>query len=350
MWVPFPRCKGIAPGMTAMADTSLTARVAPIAAGAHVVSAAFLGRVPVLALADGALLFCDIGKERRIEAHSDATLLVAASDAMRIVTGDDAGRVIATDASGAQTPVAEMGGKWIDALALHPDGAVAWSAGKEVRVRDAKGAVKQLSVATSARGLAFMPKGFRLAIAQYHGVALWFPNAAAKPDFWEWKGSHLDVTVSRDGRFVITSMQENSLHGWRASDQRNMKMTGYPAKSRSTSWSHDGQWLATSGAEACIVWPFSDKDGPMGKAPRETGVRPARVSRVAFHPAALVVAIGYEDGWVMLSRLTDASEILVRAPGTDDGAGAITALAWDAEGKRLLFGAADGAAGLLGLP
>ena len=23
------------------------------------------------------------------------------------------------------------------------------------------------------------------------------------------------------------------------------------------------------GADACVVWPFKDKDGPMGKAPRD---------------------------------------------------------------------------------
>ena len=75
-----------------------------------------------------------------------------------------------------------------------------------------------------------------------------------------------------------------------------MRMTGYPAKTRSLSWSHDGAWLATSGADAAVVWPFKDKDGPMGKAPRECGVREARATMVAFHPKALVVAIGYADG------------------------------------------------------
>ena len=58
----------------------------------------------------------------------------------------------------------------------------------------------------------------------------------------------------------------------------------------------DGKWLATSGAEAAIVWPFESKEGPMGKAPRECGVRPAKVTRVAFHPKAYVLAVGYEDG------------------------------------------------------
>jgi WD40 repeat protein len=126
-----------------------------------------------------------------------------------------------------------------------------------------------------------------------------------------------------------------------------MRMSGYPAKVRSLSWSADGKWLATSGAEAAIVWPFDSKEGPTGKAPRECGVRPARVSRVAFHPKAPVLAIGYEDGCVLLVRFTDASELLVR-PAVRGSA--ISALAWDATGARLAFGCADGQAGLLTLP
>jgi WD40 repeat protein len=88
----------------------------------------------------------------------------------------------------------------------------------------------------------------------------------------------------------------------------------------------------------------------MGKAPRECGVRPVRVSQVAFHPGALVVAIGYEDGFVMLVRLTDASELLVRMPARGEGAKAITALAWEKTGRRLAIGGADGFAGILTLP
>ena len=121
------------------------------------------------------------------------------------------------------------------------------------------------------------------------------------------------MTWSPDGRFVVTTMQENSLHGWRLQpDRGHMRMSGYPGKVRSVSWSGDGHWLATSGAEAAIVWPFDSKEGPTGKAPRECGVRPARVSRVAFHPKALVLAIGYEDGCILLVRFADASELLVR--------------------------------------
>ena len=196
------------------------------------------------------------------------------------------------------------------------------------------------------RGLAFAPKGYRIAYAHNGGASLWFPNASAAPEFFEWKGSHLDVGFSPDGRFLVTSMQENALHGWRLADKKHMRMTGYPGKTRSLSWSHDGAWLATSGADAAIVWPFKDKDGPMGKGPRECGVREARVTKVAFHPRALVVAIGYADGLVLLVRLADGAEILVRLPGD----GAVSALGWNATGSRLLFGLDSGAAGLLSLP
>ena len=75
-------------------------------------------------------------------------------------------------------------------------------------------------------------------------------------------------------------------------------------------------------------------------------MREARVTRVAFHPKALIVAIGYADGIVLLTRLADGAEILARNPGD----GPISALSWDATGARLLFGLESGAAGLLTLP
>ncbi|MBN9064229.1 MAG: hypothetical protein BGP06_10880 [Rhizobiales bacterium 65-9] len=328
---------------------SLSKNVAPIDAGAHVLGAAFLGGTAALALVDGRILLLDEdGAVSEAVAHPDSGALVCAADGRRLVTGGDDGRVVATSAGGEIETLGDEKGKWIDAVACGPDGAVAWSAGKSVKARDGKGRVKQWTPPSSVRGLVFAAKGYRLAVAHNNGASLWFPNTDAKPDLLEWKGSHLDVMWSPNGRFVVTSMQENQLHGWGLPEKQHMRMSGYPAKTRSMSWSHDGLWLATSGADAVIVWPFQGEKGPMGKAPRECGVRPAKVSAVAFHPKALVVAAGYEDGCVLLCRMTDASELLVRP--ADQAGGAISALAWDSGGRRLLFGSREGAAGLLTLP
>jgi WD40 repeat protein len=325
-----------------LAAPSLTDRVTSLAFDAHILHAGFLGGEMVIVTAEGAI---QIGRETApLRPHREGILSVS-QDATRLLTGGDDGSIFELKAGEIPAMVASFD-SWIETIASGPDRAIAWSAGRQVHARDAKGNVRSLALDSTARGLAFFPKGYRLAIAQNGGALLWFPNMSAAPEKLEWKGSHLDCIVSPDGRFVITSMQENQLHGWRLADKGHMRMSGYPAKIRSMSWSYDGMWLATSGAEAAIIWPFA-KDGPMGKPPRECGARPARVTRVAFHPKALVLAIGYADGWVLLVRLTDAQELLVRAGG--DGS-PISALAWDSDGKRLIFGAESGAAGLLDLP
>lgn len=323
---------------------SLTKRVAPLDAGAHVVLAGFLNDEPALALADGRVLL----GETALTPHGENAILVASCDGTTLATGSDDGKVFITRDHGKSEQIGDEKGKWIDAVALGPSQSVAWSTGKKVIARDGKGQLKEWIAPSTAQGLAFTPKGYRLGIAHYHGASFWFPNTDGKPEFREWKGSHLDITFSPDGRFVVTSMQENMLHGWRLADGKDMRMSGYPSKTRSFSWSHDGNWLATSGADAAIIWPFKDKDGPMGKAPRECGVRHAKVSAVAMHPKALVVGIGYEDGCILLCRLTDAAELLVRAANKDDGK--ITSMAWDKSGARMIFGSENGAAGVLTLP
>jgi WD40 repeat protein len=326
---------------------SLLQNVEPIDAGAHVTAAGFLGGEPVLTLGDGSVRF-GAGTAEPVMAHPDATILVAAFGPDQLVTGGDDGRVVALDAKGRPTELSVEAGQWIDAVTVRSDGAAAWSAGKTVRARSSKGEIKSMTAASTVRGLAFAPKGYRLAFAHYGGASLWFPNTSEPPETLSWKGSHLDVTWSPDGRFLVTSMQENAMHGWRLADGGNMRMSGYPAKPRSFSWSRDGNWLATSGAEASVVWPFESKTGPMGKQPRECGVRPIKVTQVAFHPKAMVLAMGYEDGSVMLCRLSDASELPVRLEAPEGGA--ISALAWDSNGDRLLFGTRNGQGGLLRMP
>ena len=332
--------------MEATTDT-LTAHVAALDAGAHVSAATFLGHLPVLALGDGTVMLGAAGAQRRVNAHAEASILVADRAGAALLTGGDDGRVMRVGADGAIDELAHVPGRWIDALRGRADGSAAWAAGKDVFARDAKGETKRFAASSTVRGLAFAPKGYRVALAHYNGATLWFPNAVDGGETFEWKGSHLDCELSPDGRFLVTSMQENMLHGWRIADGKHMRMSGYPGKPRSLTWSHDGHWLATSGADGCIVWPFKDKDGPMGKPPRECGVRRAKVTSVAFHPKALVVAIGYDDGFILLCRLTDAAELLVRKG--EDG-GAVTALGWDESGMELVFGTADGRAGLLTLP
>jgi WD40 repeat protein len=330
---------------TDMPLPSLADRVRRIDAGATIVGAHFLGSVPVFVLGEEALLFAPREEEsRRITIH-DGGILASTGDGERIVTGGDDGKVIATAADGTHEMIAtDPKSRWIDHVALASDGAIAWSAGKTASVRTKKGEERTLDAPSTVAGLAFAPKGFRLAVAHYNGATLWFPNApGAKPEVLEWKGSHLGVTFSPDGRFLVTTMQEPTLHGWRVADGKHMRMSGYSARVRSLSWSSDGNFLATSGSEQLILWPFDGKEGPMGRQPTLMAQDAARVAVVACHPRQPVAAVGYANGKVLLVRTEDGALISVR-----DGDGdPVSALAWEASGQTLAYGTEGGAAGVL---
>jgi WD40 repeat protein len=325
---------------------SVTDRVRPVAIGMPVTAVYFLGDIAAFVGAEESVaLVSGEGEISQVPVHSGG-ILCAASDGTRIVMGGDDGKLVALDAKAEVTLIAtDTKRRWIDNVALHADGAVAWSAGKTAFVRSGKAEEKSLDVPSTVGGLAFAPKGLRVAVAHYNGVTLWFPNMAAKPEFLEWAGSHLGVVFSPDNKFLVTTMHEPALHGWRLADHRHMRMTGYPGRVRSMSWSAGGKALATSGADAVIMWPFASKDGPMGKEPAMLAPLQARVSMVACHPKQDILAAGYSDGTILMVRLNDGAEILVRR----NGAAPVTALAWNPRGTVLAFAAEDGDAGLLEL-
>src|SRR5215213_4591336 len=325
---------------------SVTDRVRPVEIGVPVTSVHFVGeRAAFVGAEENVFLVNGDGAISAVGVHGGA-ILCASADGARLVTGGDDGKLVALDADGEVKLIAtDPKRRWIDNVALHPDGAVAWSAGKTAFIRGGKYEEKSFDAPSTVGGLAFAPKGLRLAIAHYNGVTLWFPNMAANAEVLEWAGSHLGVIFSPDNKFLVTTMHEPALHGWRLADNRHMRMSGYPGRVRSMSWSAGGKALATSGADTVILWPFATKDGPMGKEPSMLAPLQARVSVVACHPKQDLLAAGYSDGTILMVRMSDGAEILVRK----NAAVAVAALGWNDEGTLLAFAAEDGDAGLLAL-
>lgn len=317
--------------------------VAPLDLDAHCITAAWLAGIPHFALADGTVHRLDNG-HKTATAHDGLLAAVENESGDALVTGGEDGKVQRIRADGSVETVAEIGRKWVTAVAAGPRDALAWGSGRTAWVRLPDGKAKEFAHPRSVEGLAFAPKGLRLAVARYNGATLHFPAADGKPTELEWAGAHTGVSFSPDGNFLVTTMQENALHGWKLADGKHMRMAGYPAKVKSLSWGPKGRWLASSGAPAAICWPFLTKDGPIGKAPAELGTRGDQmVTSVAFHPTDEILAIGYADGMVLAARVADQKEILLRRPGK----GAITMMAWDREGRRIAFGSDVGDCGVI---
>jgi WD40 repeat protein len=287
----------------------------------------------------------------RVSAHNGAILSAALHPGGDgVVSGGDDGRLVWSH-GGETEALAELKGRWIDVVAASAEsGLIAFAAGREAHVRDAKDAKFERVFAhdKTVAHLALDPRGRRLACATYGGAVLWYARIAEqKPVQLKWAGSHILVAFSPDGRFLMSSMQENQLHGWRMTDAKDLRMGGYPAKVKSMTFVSKGMLLATAGAPGAVVWPFSGAEGPMGKEAAEIGFDEASlVTRVAGTPDRGILAAGVDDGRVWACELTSRQLHPIKA---EKGA-AITALAMSGDGKRLAWGDEDGGAGVVDLP
>jgi WD40 repeat protein len=323
--------------------------------GAWVIGATFArdGRTAAFALGDGTLRLAKPaaldGGWTTAGAHPGGGCLAMTTDGPDgFLSGGDDGRLVRVGPDGATTEIAHLGAmKWVEQVASHESGLRAASVGKQLHLFDGRGAkLKTLAHPSAVGGIAFDAKGKRIAASHYNGASLWFVAAKEdKPRLLEWKGSHGAVAISPDGTHVVTAMQENALHGWRLADNQHMRMSGYPSKTRFLSFTAKGKWLATSGADSVVVWPFFG-GGPMGKAPTElAGGDGILCNAVACHPQHEIVAAGFADGLVLLAEVGSGRVVPVAPPGH----GPVSAIAWNPTGTHLAFGTETGFAGLVDL-
>ncbi len=322
--------------------------------GAFVVAARFdrTGRELAFALGDGTVRRVDPvapGEWQETAVHDGAVLALAAHPLAGFVSGGDDGRLQHLAADGSVHELAAFGMKWVEQVASFPGekGLIACAVGKRVQVFDAAGCrLKELVHPSAVTGLAFDAKGKRIAASHYNGASLWFVGAKTdSPRVLEWKGSHTAIALHPEGEAVVTAMQENALHGWALPDGKHMRMSGYPSKTRALSFSRTGKWLATSGADAMVLWPFFG-GGPMGKAPMElAGGDGVLCTDTAFHPREEVVAGGFADGLVVLADV-NSSRILPIVPPAGSP---VSALAWSPAGTHLAIGTEAGFAAIVDL-
>ena len=290
---------------------------------------------------------------RTLEAHDGAILAMAEWNGGWATGGDD-GKLRHTAPDGTVTDIAAFGSKWVEQVAswTGSPAVLAASVGKTVHVfgpgnaKPGGAKIKELPHPSTVSGIAFDARGKRIAASHYNGVTLWFVAAKTdSPRTLEWKGSHTGVILHPTAEAAVSSMQENSLHGWRLADNQHMRMSGYPSKTESLSFSRTGKWLASSGAESVVMWPFFG-GGPMGKAPTElAGGDGVLCTRVAFHPQEEMVAAGFSDGLVVLADVASQRILPVAAPGH----GPVSALAWAPAGTHLAFGTESGFAAVVDL-
>jgi len=319
-----------------------------VAADAPVAACAFSrdGATAAFALGDGSVrsIPADIAVSAPAPnppVHGGAVLALVGDPAGDgFISGGDDGRLLRLGADGAATELVNQKGKWVEHLAAHRTGAIAAAIGKNAFViKD--GEVREFGPHQSTvADLDFSKDGSRIACAHYGGVTVWsIGQVTLPPRRFAWRGSHVALRWSTDGKFIATGTQENDIHVWRMAQATDMRMQGYPAKVKSLSWTADARFLYTSAQPVFTAWPFSGK-GPEGKPPLQFGEEGAGLlAVVAAHPAAEFVAGGYDSGELQLGDIKTRRSVVLRMA---DGS-AITCLAWSPDGYKLAVGNEGGA-------
>jgi len=290
------------------AETQLERQGLTIETGAPVTVALAMRGGVAAGFGDGIVRFFRPDKPPvTVKAHGGAVLdLVAESETGAVLTSGDDGRFLRVSSDGTIAEIASFGTRWVDCVAA-AHGYIACSSGRTAHVWQMGETTAQVfEHPSTVGGLAFDAKARRLAVAHYGGATVWERGARRwKSSKLVWKGSHNAVAFSPDGKYLVTAMQENALHGWRLRDKADMRMSGYPAKVKSFTWVGDAPYLATSGADEAICWPFDGKDGPMGRAPAACAYGGKQlctaVTGLVGHNG---VFAGFSDGSVLAGRLS----------------------------------------------
>ena len=324
------------PRREGFAETQLERQGLTLETGAPV-TAAFPTRGGVAAgFGDGVVRFFEPDAPPVVvKAHGGAVLTLVADPASDgVLTGGDDGRFLRVSPDGTVEELATFGTRWVDCVAAAP-GYIACSSGHTAHVwRIGDTNAQAFEHPSTVGGLAFDAKARRLAVAHYGGATVWERGERRwKSSTLLWKGSHGTLAFSPDGKYLVTAMQENALHGWRLRNKADMRMSGYPAKVKSFAWVGAAPYLATSGADEAICWPFDGKDGPMGRAPATCAYGGKQlctaVTGLVGHNGVIA---GFADGSVLAGRVSvenDAEDFVVKgSSGTPISALAITPDAW----------------------
>ena len=297
----------------ALDKTKFEQRGIQLEIGVPVTCAVSIGNNIAAGFGDGTVrIFSSGEKHKTLKAHK-GVILCMSRDGNNILTGGDDGYFLKISLNGEINEITNFGSRWVDHVTAY-NGNLVCSSGKVVYYWDKnKKEPKSLNHDSTIGGLAFDAKGRRLAVSRYGGVTIWKKDYSNK---WkstklDWKGSHNKVSFSPDGKYLVTSMQENVLRCWRLKDKLDFAMSGYGSKVKSFAFIDDTSYLATSGAIDAICWPF-DGEGPMGRTPICVPyVGNNQVTFIEPFPDEKAIFAGLSDGSVFLSQIENENNTII---------------------------------------
>ncbi len=261
----------------------------------------------------------------RVPAHRGACLAVVADPDGGFLTGGSDGRVVRVMPDAEVRALAHLDAA-VPLVAAGPGGWRACAIGRTVHRfgadasrADAGGAVRHWRSNPPAHGWrSAMRAGFRC------GRAVVRRESCRRPERLASRG-----TGMRPGSFT----GDGTVHAWQPPETIALGETVTAIAA-----SGDGFVVAVGGR--VLSWRPGREPVPCGVANQHT------VTRIASHPRRVLIAVGYDNGAVVLCQPDSSSLLFVRAAGE----GAVTALGFSPRGDHLAIGTEGGEIAVLATP
>jgi WD40 repeat protein len=215
--------------------------------------------------------------------------------------------------------------------------------------RPGANAFRQGDVGNSLLEIVSLSKdGNWIAVAAADRLSIWrLEDSATSPREILLPSVPLSVQWSNDHNWLACGLQSGGLCLVDMVENQSSIVTDFPGPVRTMGWSMSANALVASGAFRIVAWSM---DSPPLAGNAAGALMTGRlgfvvVEAVSAHPKNNLVAAGYANGQIVVSRIGAADQLLVRPSGAS-----VTALVWSADGKHLAVGDADGNAAIVTLP
>lgn len=277
--------------------------------------------------------------------HTKArTSRVVAHGLSHFAFGTENGRINKTTPGGLSNylPHKSLGPVVAVASTSHEDSPLAYANGCDLILHRAgsEDTPEVVTLPAEVVSLAFSPDGTVLAIAHRQGTSVW--TFAADTLGFELDQNSTDLWWSRDGHWLACCLETPGFALIDSKSQTAVTHENFAAPVKSIAFGADNKTVIASGAYRVAAWDLQTPDNSLQTG--KTGL--TLIDAVASCPNRNLVAVGYTNGLVSLTKIGETGEILLRE---NTGAG-VTALAWSDDGKFLGVAGADCSASLVEFP
>ena len=288
----------------------------------------------------------------RFNVHDHTPVALTAYGKHGFVVGDASGTLTSVTMGGERTPFSRP----LDAPIIALDyarstGALACATAdcRVILIRRGEAEPQVLVHGSTIGSLAFSPDHSQLAVAGEDGVTLW--QILQKPERIRTLKPSLDpisLAWSPDQTKLALGQEKGGVTVWRLDSNDHITLADYPASVRTLAWTAESNILVTSGAFRTIAWPFNQpKMSSVHPTSIDTG-KPslASIEAIAKHPTRPLIAVGYENGMLILNQIGKPDELLIKT----EGHGAISSVKWSSDADHIAVGSNHGFATIIELP